>query len=200
MQTENTARYSCVKRQTKETDISIALTLDGSGSGTSDTGIDFLDHMLHQTIRHGFMDAEIKAVGDIAVDCHHTAEDVGIVFGQAMLEALGDKKGITRYGFAITPMEDALCLCALDFSGRPYVAYDNFFTVPKLGDLDSEMIEEFFRAFCIHSGCNIHIKILSGKNNHHIAESIFKAFGQAIAQAVTIDLRIDGIRSTKGML
>jgi imidazoleglycerol-phosphate dehydratase len=176
------------------------LELDGKGLCKIATGIGFLDHMLAQVSRHGFMDINISCHGDLAVDCHHTTEDIGIVFGQALAKALGDKKGVRRYGSVILPMEDALILCALDFSGRPYLAFDAAFTTPRLGDLDTEMIEEFFRAFCLHAGCNLHIRQLAGKNNHHLAEAMFKAFGKAADQATAFDERIEEVLSTKGTL
>ncbi|MCL2461292.1 MAG: imidazoleglycerol-phosphate dehydratase HisB [Defluviitaleaceae bacterium] len=193
-------RAATVERKTNETDIHVAINLAGSGTYNVQTGIGFFNHMLTQTIRHGFLDAEIISSGDIHVDCHHLVEDTGIVLGQAFAKALGSKDGAHRYGSAIVPMEDALALCAVDLSGRPYLFFDCHFTLHKLGDLDTEMIEEFFRAFCLNAGVNLHIKMLAGKNNHHMAEAIFKAFGQAIEQAVTVDPRIVGARSTKGIL
>jgi len=193
-------RYAEIERETNETRIKVRLRLDGSGQYDIRTGVNFLDHMLAQVSRHGFFDVEIEARGDLEVDCHHTAEDIGIALGQAFSEALGDKEGISRYGSAFAPMDEALALCALDFSGRPYLSFDCNFTTPRLGDLDAETVEEFFRAFSVRGGCAIHIKVLSGKNNHHIAEAVFKAFAQSCGAAASRDLRVRGARSTKGSL
>ena len=194
------SRSAVIERKTRETDITVKIDLDGTGLFDIKTGVGFLDHMLAQTMRHGFIDAEIRCSGDLDVDCHHLAEDAGIALGAAFAEALGSKIGIRRYGSAIVPMEDALALCGLDFSGRPYLAFDCAFTAQKLGDLDAETIEEFFRAFCVNAKADIHIKMLEGKNNHHMAEAVFKAFGRAIEQAAALDPRISGVRSTKGIL
>jgi imidazoleglycerol-phosphate dehydratase len=193
-------RVSEVKRITKETDIEVRLNLDGEGAGDISSGVGFFDHMLNHIARHGFLDLEVKAAGDLSVDCHHTIEDIGIAFGRALSEALGGKEGIARYGSDTVPMEDALVLCALDISGRPYLAFDCVFTTLRLGDMDTEMIEEFFRAVCLNAGLNLHIKALAGKNNHHIAEAVFKAFGRALDKASSIDARITGVLSTKGVL
>lgn len=193
-------RTGTINRTTKETEIQAALSLDGSGVYEISTGIGFFDHMLCQVARHGFFDLKLTAKGDISVDCHHTVEDAGIVLGQCLKAALGDKAGIRRYGHCILPMEEALALCAVDLSGRPYLNFDAVFTTPRIGDLDTEMIEEFFRALCLHSGLTLHIKLLSGKNNHHMAEAVFKAFGRALDQAVQPDSRVNGTLSTKGML
>jgi len=194
------ARNTASERTTKETKIEIKLNLDGKGDFSVFTGIGFFDHMLSQFARHGFFDLTLNAEGDIEVDYHHTVEDVGIVLGKAIDTALGNKEGIRRYGHVIIPMEDALVLCAVDFSGRPYLAFDAEFSTDRLGGLETEMIEEFFRALCLHCGLNLHIKLLAGSNNHHIAEAIFKAFGKAVDLAIQIDKRIDGVLSTKGML
>jgi imidazoleglycerol-phosphate dehydratase len=177
----------------------MTLNLDGEGISRIGTGIGFLDHMLTHVARHGFFDAEIRAEGDLNVDCHHTVEDVGIVFGRAISEALGGREGIARYGQGLVPMEEALALCALDISGRPYLAFDGEFTTPRLGDLDTETIEEFFRALCLHAGLNLHIRVMAGRNNHHIAEAIFKAFGRALDGATSIDGRVKGLLTTKGV-
>ena len=193
-------RKSEITRNTFETNIDMSLNLDGKGKYEINTGIGFFDHMLTHIAKHGFMDLYVKALGDTFVDSHHTIEDVGIVFGKCLNEALGDRKGIVRFANFILPMEDALVLCALDISGRPYLAFDCNFTVPKLGDMDTEMVEEFFRAVVINSGLNLHIKVLDGKNNHHIAEAIFKCFAKVIDIASSYDSRIDGVLSTKGML
>jgi imidazoleglycerol-phosphate dehydratase len=194
------SRTSTITRNTFETDVNMSLNIDGRGDNDIDTGIGFLDHMLTHISKHGFIDLEIKADGDLDVDCHHTVEDVGIVFGKGLAEALGAKEGIRRYGQAIVPMDETLVLCALDFSGRAYLNFDAQFTVPVLGTFDTEMVEEFFRAVATNCGMTLHIKVLDGKNNHHIAECIFKAFGKALDMAVSYDPRIDGVLSTKGML
>jgi imidazoleglycerol-phosphate dehydratase len=193
-------RVSEVKRTTKETDITVLLNLDGEGAAKLSSGVGFFDHLLSHIARHGFFNIEVKASGDLHVDCHHTVEDVGIAFGQALFEALGSKEGIARYGSDAVPMEDALVLCALDISGRPYLAFDGVFTTPRIGDMDTEMIEEFFRAVCLNAGLNLHVKVLAGKNNHHIAEAMFKAFGRALDKATSADARISGVLSTKGVL
>lgn len=193
-------RTGHLKRTTKETTIDVALNMDGSGASTLDTGIGFFDHMLSHIAKHGFFDLNVLAQGDLHVDCHHTIEDIGIVFGKCLKQALGDKAGIKRYGSCILPMDETLVLCALDLSGRPYLNYDVTLTVPRLGTMDTEMVKEFFMAVAVHGGMNLHIKLLDGSNNHHIVEGIFKAFGNALDEATTMDLRIVGTRSTKGML
>jgi len=193
-------RTASLERNTFETKIKVQLNIDGNGVNDVDTGIGFFDHMLINISRHGFFDLDVYADGDLDIDCHHTVEDVGIVFGKCIDKALGSKKGIKRYGQAIVPMDEALVLCALDISGRPLLCFDGKFTVPSLGTFDTEMVEEFFRAVCSNSGINLHIKVLDGKNNHHIAEAIFKAFARALDMATSIDERIDGVLSTKGML
>ena len=194
------SRSAVIQRNTKETKIEIDLNLDGKGTYDIQTGVGFFDHMLIQTAMHGFLDLKIKCTGDLFIDTHHTVEDVGISLGMAFSQALENKEGICRFGSKIVPMDESLALCALDFSGRPVLVYDAKFTVPCLGDLDTEMLEEFFRAFTVHAKCALHIKLISGSNNHHIAEAVFKAFGQAIEQAVALDPRIIGPRSTKGVL
>ena len=193
-------RQAELERQTSETRIRMELNLDGKGVSSITTGIGFFDHMLTHIAKHGFIDLNVKAEGDIEVDCHHTVEDVGIVFGKCLNAALGVKAGIKRYGSFILPMDEALVLCALDLSGRPYLSFEASFTTGRIGDLDTEMVEEFFRAVCVHSGMTLHIKQLAGKNNHHIAEAIFKAFGKALDIASSYDDRIEGVLSTKGML
>lgn len=193
-------RSAELERNTLETQIRMKINLDGIGYNDIFTGIGFFDHMLTHISKHGFMDLTVNADGDLDVDCHHTVEDVGIVFGKCLAQALGDKTGIKRYGHAIVPMDEALVLCAVDFSGRPLLVFDGEFTVPTLGSFDTEMVEEFFRAVSDNCGLNLHIKVLAGKNNHHIAEAMFKAFGRAVDMATTIDERIDGVLSTKGML
>lgn len=193
-------RTSSINRNTLETKISMSLGLDGKGSYDINTGIGFFDHMLTHIAKHGFFDLTVSCDGDLDVDCHHSVEDVGIVFGKCLAEALGDKTGIRRYGYAIVPMDETLVLCALDLSGRDVFVYDAKFTAASLGMFDTEMVEEFFRAVSSGSGMNLHIKVLCGSNNHHIAEGIFKAFGKALDMAVQIDPRIEGTLSTKGML
>jgi imidazoleglycerol-phosphate dehydratase len=187
-----------VERNTNETNIHAELNLDGKGDHNIFTGVSFFDHMLTQVAKHGGFDIFLNAKGDVDVDCHHTVEDVGIVLGKAVLEALGGKTGINRYGNALIPMEDALILCAVDVCGRPYLSFDVEFTKGMLGTLDTEMIKEFFRSFCVNGGIAMHIKQLSGTNNHHIAEGVFKAFARAMKDAVKIVG--DGIPSTKGVL
>lgn len=189
-----------IYRKTNETDINMSINLYGSGIYNIKTGIGFFDHMLTHISKHGFIDLNVEAKGDLEVDCHHTIEDIGIVLGQCITKALGDKKGIKRYGSMILPMEEALVLCAVDLSGRPYLGFDAEFTMERVGEMDTEMVEEFFRAVCIHGGINLHIKVLSGKNNHHIIEAIFKAFGKALDEASQLDARIEGVLSTKGIL
>lgn len=188
------------ERATKETRITITLNLDGSGKTEIHTGIGFFDHMLDGMARHGLFDLTVKAEGDLEVDCHHTIEDTGIVLGQAILEALGDKAGLKRYGYMILPMDETLALCAVDLSGRPYLRYDAAFTVPSLGTMDTEMIREFFYAVSYSARMNLHLKILSEGNNHHMAEALFKSFGKALDMAVMKEERIDGAWTTKGSL
>ena len=193
-------RAAVIERETFETSIKCQINIDGTGEHNISTGIGFFDHMLTHISKHGFMDITLKAKGDIEVDCHHTVEDVGIVLGKALQKALGDKKGIKRYGFFVLPMDEALILCSLDISGRPYLNFDAKFLTDRCGDMDMEMVEEFFRAVCTNCGMNLHIKMLEGKNSHHIAEGIFKAFGKALDMATSYDERINGVLSTKGML
>lgn len=193
-------RVSKIERNTFETKIKMELNIDGTGIQNINTGIGFFDHMLCHISKHGFIDLMVEADGDLDVDCHHTVEDVGIVFGKCLTEALNVKTGIKRYGSAIIPMDEALVLCAIDISGRPLLCFDAEFTINSLGTFDMEMVEEFFRAVSTNSGMNLHIKVLAGKNNHHISEAIFKAFGKALDEAAKIDERIDGVLSTKGML
>jgi imidazoleglycerol-phosphate dehydratase len=193
-------RSAHIKRTTKETDITLTLNIDGEGNTKINTGIGFFDHMLTHIGKHSLCDLTVEAKGDLEVDCHHTVEDVGIVLGQAIKQALGSKEGITRYAHAIVPMEEALILCAIDLSGRPYLEIDTPFTTDKIGNFDTEMVEEFFRALCIHAGINMHIQVLKGKNNHHIVEGMCKAFARAMMEAMSIHDRIKGVPSTKGML
>ncbi len=193
-------RKSQISRKTGETDINLILKLDGSGKSNIDTGVGFLDHMLDLFTRHGLFDLEVSAKGDIHVDAHHTVEDVGIVLGQALKEALGDKKSIKRYGSCFVPMDEALALVAMDLSGRPFLVFDACLPSQKLGTMETELVEEFFRAVAFNAGMNLHIKLFYGNNTHHIIEAIFKAFGRALDQAVLIDDRIEGVMSTKGSL
>lgn len=193
-------RIATVKRTTKETDITLTINLDGSGICQVDTGVGFFDHMIDGFARHGLFDIELKVDGDLEVDCHHTIEDVGIVLGQAIAKAVGDKKGIKRYGHVILPMDEALVLCAIDLSGRPYLQDDVTYTVERIGTMDTEMVHEFFYAVSYGAAMNLHLKMLSGSNNHHIAECSFKAFAKALDMATMEDPRITGVLSTKGSL
>lgn len=194
------ARTADYVRKTKETDISLHLNLDGTGSSSINTGIGFFDHMLDGFARHGLFDLKVNVAGDLAVDCHHTIEDTGIVLGNAIKEAVGDKKGIRRYGSCILPMDETLVLCAVDLSGRPYLVFDGEFTTDRVGYMDTEMVKEFFYAISYTAGMNLYIRVLSGGNNHHMIEAMFKAFAKALDQATVIDPRITDILSTKGSL
>lgn len=193
-------RKAEIERRTRETDIKIALGLDGTGKSSIDTGIGFFNHMLEGFAKHGFFDLEVSVKGDLEVDGHHTVEDTGIVLGQAIKEALGDKAGIKRYGSFILPMDDALSLCAVDLCGRPYFDYQCEYTAERIGELDTELIREFFYAVSYAAGMNLHIRMLSGTNNHHMAEAMFKSFAKALDEAVTKDARITEVLSTKGSL
>lgn len=193
-------RSTQINRKTKETDISISLNLDGTGKADIDTGIGFFDHMLNSFTKHSFIDLEVKVKGDLNVDGHHSVEDTGIVLGEALKEALGDKAGIKRYGSSILPMDETLVMAAVDFCGRPYLNYQLNFTMPRIGELDSELIREFFYAVSYSAGMNLHLKQLDGTNNHHIAEAAFKAFAKAVDEAKTVDPRVTGTLSTKGSL
>ena len=194
------AREVLVERKTKETDIKMSLNIDGSGQSKIDTGIGFFDHMLEGFAKHGFFDLECKIDGDLYVDGHHTVEDAGIVLGQAISKAIGDKKGIRRYGYFVLPMDDALALCAVDLCGRPYFVFDCEFPVERVGGLDTELVKEFFYAVSYSAGMNLHIRMLSGDNAHHMIEAMFKAFAKALDQATGMDERITGVLSTKGTL
>jgi len=193
-------RKAEITRKTNETDIRLALNLDGSGKQEIATGVGFFNHMLSGFTRHGFFDMEVSVKGDLEVDCHHTIEDTGIVLGTAIREALGDKKGIRRFGSMILPMDETLVLCAIDLSGRPYFVMDAEFPVEKVGDMDTEMVREFFYAVSYSAGLNLHLKVLSGGNAHHMIEAMFKAFGKALDEAVSFDPRIADVLSTKGSL
>ncbi len=195
-----TERKAEIERITRETDIKLTLCLDGTGKSSIDTGIGFFNHMLEGFAKHGFFDLEVIVTGDLDVDGHHTVEDTGIVLGQAIKEALGDKVGIKRYGSFILPMDDALSLCAVDLCGRPYFDYQSAYTAERIGELDTELIREFFYAVSYAAGMNLHIQMLSGTNNHHMAEAMFKSFAKALDEAVTKDARITDVLSTKGSL
>ncbi len=194
------SREAKVERNTKETKIQVYLNLDGGGEAELHTGIGFFDHMLDGFARHGLFDLKVLVDGDLKVDCHHTIEDTGIVLGQAIREAVGDKKGIRRFGSCMLPMDEALIACAIDLSGRPYYVSDTKFTVPRIGDMDTEMVQEFFYALSYSGQMNLHFKLLAGSNNHHICEAMFKAFAKALDAAVTYDARITDVLSTKGSL
>ena len=193
-------RISTVVRNTKETKINLELNLDGTGKAELSSGVGFFDHMLDGFARHGLFNLKLSVDGDLNVDCHHTIEDTGIVLGNAIREAAGDKKGIRRYGSCILPMDEALVLCAIDLSGRPYLVYDAEFSAESCGDMDTEMAREFFYAISYAAGMNLHIKVLYGSNNHHIMEAMFKAFAKALDQATGFDPRITDVLSTKGTL
>lgn len=193
-------RIAQIQRNTKETNILLTLDLDGEGDTKIETGIGFFDHMLTHIGKHSLSNLTVKVVGDLEVDCHHTVEDTGIVLGQAIKKAIGNKEGINRYGQAIIPMDEALILCAIDLSGRPYIDIDTPFTTERVGTFDTEMVEEFFRAIAVHAGMNLHIQVLRGKNNHHIIEGMCKAFARALLMAITFNPRIKGVASTKGIL
>lgn len=193
-------RVAEVTRKTTETDITIKLNLDGSGISKLDTGIGFFNHMLQGFCRHGLFDLEVSVKGDLYVDCHHSIEDTGIVLGQALKEAVGDKKGIRRYGSQILPMDEALVLCAVDLSGRPYLNYHGSFTSPMVGYMDTQMVREFFYAISYSAGMNLHLKQMDGVNDHHIIEAMFKAFAKALDQATQYDERITDVLSSKGSL
>ena len=193
-------RIANIQRKTKETDILATLNIDGSGSSTINTGIGFFNHMLEGFAKHGFFDLDFNCEGDLAVDSHHTIEDCGIVLGNAIKEAIGDKKGIKRFGSCILPMDETLVLCAIDLSGRPYLAFDGEFTTERVGYMDTEMVKEFFYAVSYSAEMNLHIKVLNSGNNHHMVEAMYKAFARALDEATTFDPRITDVMSTKGSL
>lgn len=194
------ARMAEVTRKTKETDIAIKLDLDGTGKSQIETGIGFFNHMLEGFSKHGLFDLECNVNGDLEVDGHHTVEDTGIVLGEAIKQAIGDKKGIKRFGYFILPMDDALALCAVDLSGRPYFSFECEFDTERVGNLDTQLVKEFFYAVSYSAGMNLHIKMLSGHNDHHKIEAMFKAFAKALDQAFSKDERITDVLSTKGTL
>jgi len=195
------ARTVRLARKTLETDITLTLSLDGSGKADIATGIGFLDHMLTALARHALLDLTLRATGDLHIDFHHTTEDVGIVLGQAVAQALGERRGITRFGQALVPMDEALAEVAIDLSGRPFLAWDVTFAQPKIGEMDTELFEEFFRAFAFNALLTLHVTRRAGQNAHHVAEACFKATARALRMAVTLDPRIgDAVPSTKGAL
>jgi imidazoleglycerol-phosphate dehydratase len=200
--TEDAAmRKGSYERKTKETEVTVEIDLDGSGSYDVSTGVGFLDHMMEQLSRHSLMDLTIRAKGDLHIDFHHTTEDVGIAVGEAFAQAIGDMKGITRYGSALIPMDETLTRVALDVSKRPYLIWKVNFTRPKLGDMDTELFKEWFQAFAQSAGITLHVENLYGENNHHIVESCYKALARALRQAIEIDPRkADAVPSTKGVL
>lgn len=194
-------RQAVIERKTSETDILLRLNLDGTGTYDIASGCGFFDHMLALLARHGRLDLTVKCAGDTCVDDHHTVEDIGIAFGQAVRQALNDKRGITRYGFEILPMDEALCLCALDLSGRGALLFDADMPTEKVGSFDTELVREFFSALAREGGITLHIRKMAGDNSHHVIESIFKAFARALRKAVALDeSAVDVIPSTKGML
>lgn len=194
-------RIAYIERKTNETDIKLELHIDGTGQTKIDTGIGFFDHMLNSFARHGFFDLKAIVKGDLYVDSHHTIEDTGIALGEAIKKAVGDKKGIKRYGQRLLPMDETLVMCAVDLSGRPYLCFDMDFTVDQVGYFDTEMVKEFFYAVSYSSGMNLHIKQINGSNNHHLIEAAFKAFAKALDEATQIDPRMkDAVLSTKGTL
>lgn len=194
------SRTATIERNTKETQIKASLTLDGAGKSDVHTGIGFFDHMLEGFSKHGFFDLTMEVNGDLHVDGHHTVEDAGIVLGATLKEALGDKAGIKRYGSFILPMDESLCLCAVDLCGRPYFVFDCDFPTERVGELDTELVREFFYAVSYSAGMNLHLKMLSSGNAHHMIEAMFKAFGKALDEACSYDPRVKGVLSTKEML
>jgi imidazoleglycerol-phosphate dehydratase len=193
-------RSATINRKTKETEIQVELNLDGKGENDIVTPVPFFDHMLVQIARHGFFDLKIAARGDIEIDAHHTVEDTGICLGEAFKQALGDKAGIRRYGRGTMPMHEALASVILDFSGRPHLVFNVAMPKAKVGEFDTELVEEFFTAFCNHAGANIHVNLAYGDNLHHIIEAVFKAFARALDDACSFDPRIEGVLSSKGSL
>lgn len=193
-------RKAEVIRTTKETDIKVSINIDGKGESNISSGIPFLDHMLELFAKHGLFDLELKACGDLEIDGHHTMEDIGIVMGEAISKAVGEKKGIKRYGWTILPMDETLALVALDLSGRPYLVYDVNPPATRIKDIDTRLFHEFFQALTVKAGMNIHIQLMKGEEIHHTFEAVFKAFAKSLDQATTYDERITGVLSTKGVL
>lgn len=193
-------RKAEITRKTSETDISMTLELDGTGKSNVKTGVGFLDHMFAGFAKHGYFDLELQAAGDLEVDAHHTVEDCGIVLGTAIAKAVGDKKGISRYGFFVLPMDEALVLCSIDLCGRPYFSMDASFQGEFVGDMDTQLVKEFFYAVSYSSGMNLHIRMLTGDNDHHVIEAMFKAFAKALDMATSMEPRCTDVPSTKGSL
>lgn len=194
------SRCKLIERETKETKISMQLDLDGSGNSSVNTGIGFMDHMLTGFAKHGFFDLKVQAAGDLQVDCHHTVEDLGIVLGLAIKETLGDKVGIKRYGSFLLPMDETLVMCAIDLSGRPYFSFDCDFATERVGYFETQTVKEFFYAVSYAAGMNLHIKLISGENDHHKIEAMFKAFAKALDMATSFEPRSNDVLSTKGVL
>jgi imidazoleglycerol-phosphate dehydratase len=194
------SRSATIDRKTKETDIHLTLVLDGAGESRITTPVPFLDHMLTHVSKHGFFDLSVKAGGDVEIDAHHTVEDLGICLGEAFKKALGDKAGIRRFGRGTMPMHEALASVIIDFSGRPFLVFNVDMPKAKVGEFDTELVEEFFVAFCNHAGANVHVNLAYGDNLHHIIEAIFKSFGRALDEATAFDPRVEGVLSTKGKL
>ena len=194
------ARSAVINRKTKETDIAMEFSIDGTGKSQIETGIGFFNHMLESFTKHGFFDTKLAVKGDLYVDSHHTVEDTGIVLGQAIKSAIGDKQGIKRYGSFLLPMDETLILCAIDLSGRPYLSYDLAFSADRVGYMETDLVKEFFYAISYSAGMNLHIKKISGDNDHHVIEAAFKAFAKALDEACSYDPRIQGVLSTKGTI
>jgi len=193
-------RQATIQRKTSETEVSVAMNLDGKGEGCIDTSVPFLNHMLNLFARHGLLDLTIRSQGDIQIDDHHLVEDVGICLGQTVRKALGDRKGISRYGMALVPMDESLCSVAMDLSGRPYMIWHAELGEARIGEFDPALLREFFKSFSDHSGITLHINLIYGTNSHHMAEAIFKAFARAFRAAIAMDERVEGVLSTKGSL
>jgi imidazoleglycerol-phosphate dehydratase len=189
-----------IKRATYETEISVKIDVDGTGKSSIDTGVGFLDHMLTLFSKHGIIDLDVKAVGDINVDFHHTVEDIGISLGKCIAVALSDKNGLKRYGTCFLPMDEALAMVSADISGRPFLVFDCDIKAQKVGEFDTELVEEFFRAVAFNAGLTLHIKLIYGSNSHHIIEAVFKAFGRALREAASFDERVEGPMTTKGVI
>lgn len=194
------SRQATIERKTNETDVIVRLEIDGTGESKIDTGVGFFDHMLTLFAKHGLFDLEVTAKGDLEVDGHHTVEDVGICLGQAFSQALGNKESITRYGFFILPMDEALATVCVDISGRPYLAYNLDMTASKVGGFDTDLTHEFFQAFIVNAGVSMHVRLQAGTNPHHVIEAVFKAFARAMDEATMLDPRRPGVQSTKGVL
>ncbi|WP_119065228.1 imidazoleglycerol-phosphate dehydratase HisB [Aggregatilinea lenta] len=193
-------RIATITRNTNETQIELALNLDGSGEVQIDTGVGFLDHMLHHVAHHGLFDLNVKATGDLHIDAHHTIEDVGICLGRALDEALGERKGITRMGYATVPMDEALARVVVDLSGRPYTVFEGEFTTPMMGQMPTSLVQHVFESIAVHGRMNLHAAVLYGRDDHHKSEALFKALGRALSMAVALDARRSGVPSTKGKL